>query len=334
MSASAASCWRTREGVHSAESGIVRSGWQVLRATPVIDTATCSDTVVHTLQRFAETFDARFSSFLQEAKDVPPALATAMQYSALAPGKRFRPFLVDQCCLLAGGDSDAALPAAVAIECVHAFSLIHDDLPAMDDSELRRGRPTNHVRFGEAMAILAGDALLTLAFEILTRPSPHPARDVALTRELALATGHEGMIAGQVADMEGESLPPDLERVEYIHERKTGRLIAAACRMGVIAAGGPPRLVHELGEFGARLGRAFQIADDLLDLTATADRTGKAVRKDHQTGKQTYPAGVGVDGSRAAARAAAESAVAALRHYGEEARSLRGLAAFVVERAF
>jgi geranylgeranyl diphosphate synthase type II len=195
------------------------------------------------LNRFAEGFDTQFSKFLEITKDTPASLIEAMRYSALAPGKRLRPYLVTECCRLVGGTSEASLPAATAIECVHAFSLIHDDLPAMDNANLRRGRPTSHMKFGEALAILAGDALLALAFELLTarvvgNARPTADRLVALVAELAQATGRQGMIGGQAADVEGETQPPAQDRVEYIHRCKTARLLQAACRMGVICGGG------------------------------------------------------------------------------------------------
>lgn len=298
----------------------------------MLGTATCFEPFSATLKRFNESFDSRFSSFLEVANDVPDVLAEAMRYSALAPGKRLRPFLVSECCRLAGGTAEAALPAAMAVECVHAFSLIHDDLPAMDDQGLRRGRPTCHVKFGQAMAILAGDALLTLAFEALATRVVKPECALALVAELAVATGRQGMIAGQVADMEGESHPPHRRRVEYIHERKTARLMQAACRMGVLAAEGEPGPLHDLGLYGLHLGRAFQIADDLLDVTARAGQTGKGVGQDRAAGKQTYPASVGVAESRLVARQAADDAVAAVRVFGDEARSLRALIEFVLAR--
>jgi geranylgeranyl pyrophosphate synthase len=202
----------------------------------------------------------------------------------------------------------------------------------MDDQSLRRGRPTCHVQFDEALAILAGDALLTLAFELITARVSEPTVAVALVRELATATGRQGMIAGQAADIEGESRPADRRLVDYIHERKTGRLIQSCCRMGVIAAGTPSDRLADISEYGRNLGRAFQIADDLLDATATVEQTGKHVRQDGAAGKQTYPASVGIEESRRAARAAADEAVAALAGFGDDADTLRDLVRFVVER--
>ena len=309
--------------------------------TPVRSGPTLTEPISVHLKRFAEGFDRQFSNFLESVKDAPVSLVEAMRYSALAPGKRLRPYLVTECCRVVGGPPEAALPAAAAIECVHAFSLIHDDLPAMDDADLRRGRPTSHVKFGEALAILVGDALLALAFESLATygvGNAHPTgedanRVVALVHELSQATGRQGMIAGQVADVEGETQPTERQRVEYIHRYKTARLLEAACRMGVICGGGTLNQMEALGVYGLHLGRAFQIADDLLDVTATTQQMGKSIGRDTGAGKQTYPACVGMEESRATARQAAEAAVAALAPFGAEAHALRELATYVVERA-
>ena len=285
------------------------------------------------LTRFSEGFDQEFSKFLEDVKDAPPTLVEAIRYSALAPGKRLRPYLVTECCRLVGGTAEAALPAAAAIECVHAFSLIHDDLPAMDNADLRRGRPTCHVRFGEALAVLAGDALLALAFEVLAAGAPDPAAGVALVMELAQATGRQGMIGGQVADVQGERAPLDRARVEYIHRCKTARLLQAACRMGVLCGRGEARALTDLGQYGLRLGLAFQIADDLLDVTASAEQMGKNVGKDAGAGKQTFPACVGIEQSRLAARQAVNEAIASVAGFGSAAAALCDLARYVVDRA-
>ncbi len=254
-----------------------------------------------------------------------------MRYSALAPGKRVRPYLVTRSCELVGGTFEDALGAAAAVECVHAFSLVHDDLPAMDDDDLRRGRPTNHKVYGEALAILAGDALLAVAFELLAREYA-PARAGRLALELSRGTGWEGMIGGQVADIEGETQAPSLERVRYIHERKTAALIATACRMGAIAGGGDESAVEQLGCYGRHTGLAFQIADDLLDLTSTAEDLGKAVGKDARAGKQTYPACAGAPESRQAGLTAVAAAEAALAGFGPPANDLVELARFCMDR--
>lgn len=293
---------------------------------------TLAEPVSAAVKRFAEAFDQRFSKFLEAVKDAPESLVEAMRYSALAPGKRLRPYLVIECCRLVGGEAEAALPVAAAIECVHAFSLIHDDLPAMDDADLRRGRPTNHVKFGEAMAVLAGDALLAVAFELLTTRVEDSDRAVALVHELSQATGWQGIIGGQVADVEGEGQPVEKPRVDYIHRYKTARLLQAACRMGGISGGAGAQQMECLGRYGLHLGLAFQIADDLLDVTASARQTGKNVGKDAGAGKQTYPACVGIEESRRTARRHADEAATALKSFGGDARALRELATYVVER--
>ncbi|MBL8878515.1 MAG: polyprenyl synthetase family protein [Phycisphaerales bacterium] len=222
-------------------------------------------------------------------------LLEAVEYSVSSGGKRLRPVLVLECCVAAGGDDAAGLPAALAIEYVHTFSLIHDDLPAMDDDDLRRGRPTNHKVYGEAVAILAGDWLLARAFE---RLGDAPPRCAAVLSE-CLANDTLAMIEGQAADIAGESTPPNAELVRFVHEHKTARLIRAACRMGAIAAGASPLIEAALSEYGLSLGRAFQIADDLLDVLGSAAATGKSVGKDAARNKQTYPAVFGIDASRA-----------------------------------
>jgi geranylgeranyl diphosphate synthase type II len=289
-------------------------------------------TVVEELNRFGERFTKSFSKLLEPPDGVPARLAEAVRYSALGPGKRIRPFLVTRCCELVGGTYEMSLGAAAAVECVHAFSLVHDDLPAMDDDDLRRGRPTNHKVFGEATAILAGDALVALAFELIVTHTPDPARAARLVAELARGTGWAGMIAGQTADMEGEHSTPDRGRVEFIHERKTASLMAAACRMGAIAGGGGPDAVDRLGEFGRHVGLAFQIADDLLDVTANVEDLGKPVRKDAGAGKQTYPRCVGPEQSRQAGEASIQAALAALAPFGDQARNLAELARYCLSR--
>ncbi len=284
------------------------------------------------LRRFAAEFDPRFAACLEPAGDVPPVLAEAMRYAALAPGKRIRPFLVVRCCELVGGDAAAAWASACAVECIHAFSLIHDDLPAMDDDALRRGLPTCHVKFGEAVAILAGDALSVLAFECLANQRADAARVIDMVRELATAAGRAGMIGGQAADVLGEREAPLKELVRYIHERKTARLFAAACRLGALAGGGSTEQITALGLYGQNLGVAFQIADDLLDVTASRESLGKAVKKDAVARKQTFPQCVGLEASRTAAAEAAAAALTAIAVFGDEAADLRSLAQFVIAR--
>ncbi len=286
------------------------------------------------LARFASDFDAEFDRLLTPPEGVPAELSESMRYTALLPGKRVRPLMVCRCCELVGGRRSDAWTAAAAVECVHAFSLIHDDLPALDDDYLRRGRPTNHKVHGENVAILAGDALLTLAFELLTREPVDPGRAVEMVRALASAVGHEGMIGGQTADVLSEGTSPDLELVRSIHRRKTAALFAASCRLGALAGGGRADQVDALGRYGQLLGLAFQIADDLLDVEGSGEALGKKTGKDRQRGKQTYPACVEPQGSRDAAGelvAQACEAIAAFRPAGDD---LADLARYLVDRDF
>ncbi len=259
-------------------------------------------------------------------------LLEAMRYSLLAPGQRLRPYLVCRCCALAGGSAEAAIGVAAAVECVHAFSLIHDDLPAMDDDRLRRGQPTAHIRFDEATAILAGDALLARAFELLADRVPDGRLAARMTGELARAVGAAGMIGGQAADIEGEGRPPDRALTAVIHRYKTARLFESACRLGALLADTDPGLVETLAAFGRHLGCAFQIADDLLDVSADAGTLGKNVGQDAVAGKQTFLRCVGTTESRRLASAAVEQALAMLDDFGPEADDLRDLARYAGER--
>ena len=266
--------------------------------------------------------------------DAPQELARAMRYAVLGGGKRLRPALV---LLSASAASDAEpagqpMPAAVSVELVHCYSLVHDDLPAMDDDALRRGRPTVHVKFGQAMAILVGDALLTRAFAVLAEQVTSPSIASALVAELARAAGAAGMIAGQTADMALCTLPEGPSGLEYIHARKTADLFAAAARMGAICAGASDRRREALGAFGADLGLAFQITDDLLDVTAGGDELGKTAGKDAAAGKRTYPGEHGVARTVQAARHVSRRAVAHLESFGPQADRLRELAESLVER--
>jgi geranylgeranyl diphosphate synthase type II len=288
------------------------------------------DSAVEPLRKRLE---ARLAEYVGPMTDCPDRLREAMAYSLLAEGKRLRPLLVLLSCDLCGGSVDAALPAACALEMVHTYSLIHDDLPAMDDDELRRGRPTNHVVYGEALAILAGDALLTRAFEIIAQDvSP---KDVAADccADLAAAAGCCGMVAGQVADLEAEHQGIHrLDQLEAVHRRKTGRLIACALTLGARIAGAPPDWRKRLETYGLAVGLAFQIADDLLDVSGDPQKLGKGTRKDAERGKLTYPALLGVDESRRRASRLIDDACRALEPFGEQARTLIALARYVRER--
>ena len=286
------------------------------------------------LADFAAEFDRRFEEHLTPNGDVPPRLLEAVRYSALAPGKRLRPYLVVRCCELVGGMAAQAWPVASAVECIHTFSLIHDDLPAMDDDDLRRGQPTCHKQFGDATAVLAGDALMALAFELLASHVDDGRLASGVIRELARATGWAGMIGGQSADLIGETEPPNLDLAGYIHERKTAALFEASCRLGAMVGKANQAEADSLARFGQMLGRAFQIADDLLDVTATPEVIGKRAKKDAGSGKQTFPRCVGIEGSRLAARQAVDAAVAHLEGFAERADDLRALAGYVVDRNY
>ncbi len=291
------------------------------------------ENIADTLCGFASEFDTRLDRYLT-GTDIPRELLEAVRYSALAPGKRIRPYLVIECCKLVGGRLDDAWPAAAAVECIHAFSLVHDDLPALDNDDLRRGRPTTHKKFGEAMAILAGDALVMLAFELVAGQIADPAVSRVATVTLARAAGWHGMIGGQVSDLIGEKEAPSESLTRSIHDRKTARLFAAACEIGSELGSNKPGTCISLRWFGMHLGRAFQIADDLLDVTASAAVLGKATGKDVVAGKQTYLACVGLEASRAALQTEVESAIEELRLFGDAAEPLREIARFAGSRKF
>ena len=251
-------------------------------------------------------FERHLDDELRSHASAAPRLDQAVRYSALSPGKRLRPLLVLTTCEAVGGDWRVALPAAAAVECVHAFSLVHDDLPAMDDDDYRRGRLTTHRRFGEALGILAGDALLALAFHELTCLAERgvaPARVLEAVRVLAWASGAEALVAGQALDIAAEGRRVTRDAVTAIHERKTGALIGASMALGALAGGAPAARVETFGAAGMKLGLAFQIHDDLLNAGSTLARLGKRAGTDAARGKATYPRAVGSERARADAAA-------------------------------
>ena len=278
----------------------------------------------------------------------PARLALAMRYAVLGGGKRLRPVMCLMSAEACGGKAEAAMPAACALEMVHSYSLIHDDLPAMDDDDLRRGRPTCHRAFDEATAILAGDGLLTLAFEVVAREVRPQSAALKCVQILAEAAGPSGMVAGQMADLQAEgrtevechdelevpaALPAaTLAALESIHRRKTGALLRAPLRMGAVIAGAPEGSIEALDRYGKAVGLAFQIVDDLLDVQGDETKLGKRVGKDSELGKWTYPRFLGVDGSRRRARQLADEAVAALEPLGARGHRLRDLALALLER--
>ena len=262
----------------------------------------------------------------------PDTLAEAMRYCALGGGKRLRPALVclAAAALGANAEQDIVRRAAVAVELVHTYSLVHDDLPAMDDDTLRRGRPTAHVKFGETLAILAGDALLTRAFGVLGE-SRHPVSG-ALVGELAAAAGPAGMVAGQVADMNLCSLPDGPEGLTFTHERKTAALLRGACRMGAIAGGGEPHGLTAVSTYGYHLGLAFQLVDDLLDVTGSAEELGKTPGKDRAAGKRTHADQFGADRAGDMVTGHTRQAAAALQPLSSGGDGLVRLADLLAER--
>ncbi len=286
-----------------------------------------------TWESFRVRINAALEKYVVQGPDCPPQLQASISYSLLAGGKRLRPVLVLLACEACGGDPELALPAACALEMVHTYSLIHDDLPAMDDDDLRRGRPTNHKVFGDAMAILAGDALLTLAFELVAKDVQPADVAVACCADLANAAGAVGMVAGQVADLEAEaSGAASLEQLEAIHRRKTGRLLCSALTMGARIARADTDTLSRLREYGLHIGLAFQITDDLLDVRGNADKIGKGVNKDAVLGKLTYPSLLGETASEEWAAALIAKACGLIEPLGARAEKLRDLAKFILHR--
>ena len=293
----------------------------------------------------AAEFD--FSEYLGKAKvkveaalegslgpERPESLREAMRYSLLAGGKRLRPILCLAAFELAGGEGDLALPTAVALEMIHTMSLIHDDLPAMDDDDLRRGRPTNHKVYGEAVAILAGDALLTRAFEMVALRSPGvpPERLLRVVGELSVVAGAPGLVGGQVVDLESEGQEVDLDTLEYIHLHKTGALLSACVITGAMIGGADEALIKALRTYARGIGLAFQIIDDILDITASSEVLGKTAGKDVIADKTTYPKLLGLEESRKRADSLVKEAQDALTPWAERAKPLLALADFITSR--
>lgn len=256
-----------------------------------------------------------------------------LRYPLEAKGKYARPALTLMTNELLGGSDETALPAACALECVHAYSLVHDDLPSMDNDDMRRGRATTHVRFGEGNAILVGDALLTRAFSLATEGTPSNDIAVQIVRELALAAGAQGMVGGQYLDLANEGKEIEFETLKTIHAHKTGALIRCACRMGATLANANEAALAALTAYGEHIGLAFQIQDDILDVVSTSETLGKSTGKDAASNKATYVKFFGVEGAREKAAAALSSAIEALAPFGDDARYLADFARYIVERA-
>ncbi len=306
-------------------------------ATAAQSDASSVDAALRRLSAHVSGVEARMAEHIRRTP-MPARLRESIEYSALGPGKRLRPMLAIHACRAVGGSPEKAYDSGAAVELIHAFSLVHDDLPAMDNDDLRRGRPTNHIVFGETMAILAGDAMVSLAFALLAPDAGHdvdPALSGLLTSEMA--SGTTGMIAGQVYDTLG-GFPDgvtDLERLELIHRHKTGALIRAACRMGALS-GMWPRVddskLDAVTRYGDAVGLMFQVVDDILDVEQTADRLGKRANKDAEAGKATFPGVLGLEASRETVCRLRAAALDAIRPLGDAAAGLHDLCELMAVR--
>lgn len=287
------------------------------------------------LQDGCASVDKALDRALPKPSRKPATIHRAMRYSLFAGGKRMRPILAIAAAEACGGSRDAALPAACAVECVHTYSLVHDDLPCMDDDDMRRGRPTSHKVFGEGVAVLAGDALLTQAFEILSNARPTSKYPVStMIRELAEAAGSLKLIAGQVADLEGEGRKATRSELKFIHERKTAAMIECSLRLGAMSANATASKLEALTAFGRHLGLAFQVIDDILDVTQSSATLGKSAGKDVTAEKTTYPSVIGLEASRREARRLTSAAHNSLKPLGRGAARLAEIADYLLEREF
>jgi geranylgeranyl diphosphate synthase, type II len=279
--------------------------------------------------------DAALRRYLPNPTVKPHTIHKAMRYSVFAGGKRLRPILCLASAESCGGDVSGALPLACAVECIHTYTLIHDDLPCMDDDDLRRGMPTSHKVFGEGIAVLAGDALLTFAFELAAKAPGWPRYPVGkIIQELAVAVGSRKLIAGQVVDLESEGKRVSLPVVRFIHESKTAALLRATIRLGAMSANAPPARLQCLSKFGMALGLAFQVIDDILDVTQSSETLGKSAGKDAAAEKATYPAVVGLEESRKAAKRLTEEAHRSLQAFGRKSDVLHGIADYLLDREY
>ena len=280
--------------------------------------------------------DRALDRYLPKPKTKPTTLHRAMRYSLFAGGKRLRPILCLAAAEACGGKISNALPLACALECIHTYSLVHDDLPSMDNDDFRRGRLTCHKVFGDGIAILAGDALLTIAFEIVSSAKPTPRYDMSLfLREIAVAAGSQKLIAGQVADLEAEGRNAKRDQLRYIHENKTAAILTTSLRLGAMSANADPKKLRAVTQFGRGLGLAFQVIDDILDVTQTSEILGKSAGKDIAARKATYPAVIGLEKSRAEARRLTRQAHNALSVFSSDAAEpLHALANYLLEREY
>jgi geranylgeranyl diphosphate synthase, type II len=287
------------------------------------------------LSEMRTSVDAYLDRLLPAESEAPSVIHKAMRHSIFAGGKRIRPILACASGTSIAGNDDLLLHLGAAIEMMHTYSLIHDDLPALDNDDLRRGVPTCHKVFGEAMAILAGDALMTLCYQVLSSlPKASDAAKVAIIREISCATGTvNGMIGGQVVDLESEGKPFTAEHLEYIHNAKTGALLRACVRCGALAADANESQLESMTQFGRKIGLVFQIVDDILDVTSSSEMLGKTVGKDEKVKKATYPALYGIEASRQKAKELTAAALEDIQSFGKEADLLRELARYMVGRS-
>jgi geranylgeranyl diphosphate synthase, type II len=292
--------------------------------------------IISYLSKKKAVVDKALDKLVPPAKMFPTSVHEAMRYSLFAGGKRVRPILAIAAAEALGARSSGLLPLAGALELIHTYSLIHDDLPAMDDDDFRRGRPTCHKVYGEAVAILAGDGLLNRAFEVLSDPRRTKAvpanRLVAIIKEISTASGVLGMVGGQVVDMESEGREIDFPTLEYIHTHKTGALIRASVRVGALYAKASEKRLRALTRYGELAGLSFQIVDDILDITGKREEIGKNIGSDLKKGKRTFPSFFGLEGSRLRAKEVGDKAIDALRDFDHKADPLRELAKYIVNR--
>jgi len=283
-----------------------------------------------------KVIDRALDRYLPKTSTKPVTLHKAMRYSLFAGGKRLRPILCLAAAEACRGNVDTALPLACAVECIHTYSLVHDDLPSMDNDDFRRGRPTCHKVFGDGIAVLAGDALLTIAFEIVSNAKAASRYDISiLLREIAVAAGSQKLIAGQVADLEAEGKRVKRDQLRFIHENKTAAMLKSSVRLGAMSANADARKLSAITQFGEQLGLAFQVIDDILDVTQTSEILGKSAGKDVAAKKATYPAVIGLEKSRAEARRLTRQAHDALSVFQEgDAEALHALANYLLEREY
>jgi geranylgeranyl diphosphate synthase type II len=283
-------------------------------------------------RKTVDSFLKKHIASRKKRKDCPKQLCEAMGYSLMAGGKRVRPILAIASYEAVGGRSDNIIPVAASIELIHTYSLIHDDLPAMDNDDFRRSKPTAHKVFGEATAILAGDALLTDAFHIISGVKVDPEKLIRVIQELSAASGPEGMVGGQTADIIFESKKAKKEDISYIHTHKTGALIRASVRIGAVMADSPPNKLSSLTKYAERTGLAFQIIDDILDITGTKEELGKPIGSDHAKGKNTYPSIFGLKKSGELAEQLIKESLQALNAFDKKADPLREIAKYILMR--